>query len=393
MAEAGGLRIALLTHSVNPRGGVVHTLELGRALQAAGHEVTVMAPAAPGERFFRATPCRVELAPLAEAAPGMAGAVKARIDAYVAHLARLLQTTRFDILHAQDGIGGNALTTLAERGSIPGHVRTVHHLDRFDDPQLDAWQLRALKGATGLLCVSRVWRDLLARDYGLQAQEVHNGVDTARFQPHSGPGDNGLAHRLGLGAAGPTILAVGGVEARKNSLALLEAFLLLRRRLPDARLLIAGGASLLDHDACARRFRARAEEGGLAIGPGRPVQLTGPLPDEDMPGLFRLADVLALPSRSEGFGLVALEALACGTPVVVSRIPPFTEYLDEPLCHWADPAEPASIAAALAAAFRAIRGAPLARLAAPLLRRFTWEGSAAQHIAAYRELFESSSTD
>ncbi|MDR5671287.1 MSMEG_0565 family glycosyltransferase, partial [Burkholderia cenocepacia] len=56
------LRIALLTHSVNPRGGVVHALELARALHEAGNDVTVFAPAAPGDAMFRDVPCRVVLA-------------------------------------------------------------------------------------------------------------------------------------------------------------------------------------------------------------------------------------------------------------------------------------------------------------------------------------------
>jgi hypothetical protein len=55
------LRIALLTHSVNPRGGVVHALELARALHEAGRDVTVFAPAAPGDEMFRDVPCRVVL--------------------------------------------------------------------------------------------------------------------------------------------------------------------------------------------------------------------------------------------------------------------------------------------------------------------------------------------
>ena len=65
MPEDASLRIALLTHSVNPRGGVVHTLELANALHAAGHAVTVFAPAAPGQRLFRDPACRVSLVPVA----------------------------------------------------------------------------------------------------------------------------------------------------------------------------------------------------------------------------------------------------------------------------------------------------------------------------------------
>ena len=58
------MKIALLTHSVNPRGGVVHTLELARALHDAGHHVTVFAPALPGQRLFRAVSHPVDLVPV-----------------------------------------------------------------------------------------------------------------------------------------------------------------------------------------------------------------------------------------------------------------------------------------------------------------------------------------
>ncbi len=379
------LRIALLTHSVNPRGGVVHTLELGRALHEVGHQVTLFAPAAPGQRLFRPTPCEVQLVPISAERPvGLAEMVEGRIGAYVAHLSRLLRERQFDVFHAQDGIGGNALLDLEQQGLVRGHLRTVHHLEDFADPHVMSLQLRALHGASQLLCVSRVWRDALRRDYGLQAREVCNGVDTSRFRPQAQPGDAGVVRRYGLDGEGPIILAVGGVEKRKNSLRLLQAFIALRHALPTARLVIAGGASLLDHDAYARRFHALAEEHGLPMGPGEPLHLAGPVPDADMPALFRYADVLAMPSVNEGFGLVVLEALASGTPVVVSRIAPFTEYLADGLCHWANPFDPGSIAHALAAACESLRGPELVVRAAPLLARFSWQRSARQHLSAYR---------
>jgi glycosyltransferase-like protein len=375
------LHIALLTHSVNPRGGVVHTLELGRALQEAGHRVTVFAPAAPGQRLFRATPCEVELVPVsAERPASLVQMVEARIAAFVAHLTRLLAEREFDIFHAQDGIGGNALADLEEQDLIHGHLRTVHHLEDFADPRVMALQMRALHAPRQLLCVSRLWREVLQRNYDLEAREVCNGVDTTRFQATPQPGDAAVARRHDLSDGGPVILAVGGVEERKNTLGLLQAFSHLHRTLPPARLVIAGGASLLDHDAYTGRFRALAGELGL----GEALHLTGPVPDADMPALFRRAHVLALPSVNEGFGLVVLEALASGTPVVVSRIPPFTEYLDEGLCHWTDPHDPASIARALAMACTSLRGPELVRLAGPLLNHFSWRRSAAQHLTAYR---------
>jgi len=373
-----GLHIALLTHSVNPRGGVVHTLELAQALHRAGHRVTVFMPAAPGEQPFRPSAHRVERVRVPAATRDVAAMVEARIAAFVEHLAPL----HFDIWHAQDSIGGNALATLAERGLIDGFVRTVHHLDPFTDPRLAAWQQRAFAAARRVLCVSELWRETMRREHGIEAQRVDNGVDLERFTSRADAGDAQVVARLGLRSGAPCVLAVGGIEARKNTLRLLQAFVALRERHPQAQLVIAGGASLLDHDEAVQGFRALVRDAGLT----RDVFVTGPLPDAQMPALFRAADVLAMPSLREGFGLVVLEALACGTPVAASRIAPFTEHLTQDEVSWCDPLDTASIAAALAAALHPERAQRLARETPAVCRRFDWSASAARHVELYTSL-------
>jgi glycosyltransferase-like protein len=383
------LKIGLLTHSVNPRGGVVHTLELAQALHDAGHSVTVMAPAAPGQRFFRHVRCATRLFPVAAASHDMVEMVASRIDAFTMHLRAMLAHTRYDVLHAHDPIGGNALANLQERGLIDGFVRTVHHMEIFAQPELMHWQERGFRSARQVFCVSRLWQDILASEHGVAASEVHNGIDGARFSPLAQAGDRALALRLGVRSGGPVVLAVGGVEERKNTLRLLHAFASLREQRSDVQLVVAGGASLLDHAQYAQQFKALAQVCGLGIGPGEPVVLTGPLPDADMPGLYRLADAVAMPSLNEGFGLVVLEALASGVPVVVSRIAPFTEYLGDEDCHWVDPLSPASIAAALAQALAQPRPARIARTAQRLCERFGWAGSAARHAQLYRQGLQS----
>jgi glycosyltransferase involved in cell wall biosynthesis len=150
--------------------------------------------------------------------------------------------------------------------------------------------------------------------------------------------------------------------------------------LPHAQLVVAGGASLLDHRAEGEAFRAEAAAAGLRIGPGETVVLTGPLADAEMPALYRRADVLAMPSLIEGFGLAALEALACGTPAIVSRIAPFTEHFDNGDVEWADPLQPASIADALQRAVARGRH----RCTPAVCRRFSWAASAAHHESLYR---------
>ncbi|HEX8916374.1 MAG TPA: MSMEG_0565 family glycosyltransferase, partial [Humisphaera sp.] len=341
------LHIGLFTHSVNPRGGVVHCLELGEALAARGHDVTVHAPAEPGARFFRrARGVRQVLVPCAPAPAvgGLSALVRQRLVEY-ADFARD-GAADYDVHHAHDGLSGGALAALAAEGAIGGFVRTVHHLDAFDDPFLRDTQDRSVTAAARVLCVSRHWQQKLHDRYGVPAAVVGNGVNTARFTPHPCLDDHQLRDRLmAEGGRAPVYLAVGGVERRKNTLAALRAFLLIRRSRPRAMLVVAGGASLLDHSA----YRAEFDEALAAAGAeaAAAVVVTGPLPDDQMAAAYRLADALVFPSTTEGFGLAVLEALACGTPVVASRAAPFTEYLTDADALLVDPQDVGAIAGAM----------------------------------------------
>jgi len=372
------MRIALFTHSVNPRGGVVHTLELGRALHEAGQDVTIFAPSVGGAPMFRASPCRVVLAPAAAHGNDTVMMVQTRIDALKAALLEE-GASGFDVLHAQDGIGGNALADLREAGSIRGFVRTVHHLDAFDNPRLSAWQRRAYADADTVLCVSDTWTRKMRDEFGVTASTVNNGVDVARFRD---VGSTDVCTEFGLSGK-PLVLAVGGIEERKNTLQLLEAFALLRQTHAEAQLVLAGGASLLDHDTYTQRFIARAAQVGLRIGKHEPIVVTGPLEDAAIPALLQRADVVSMMSLREGFGLVVLEALAAGTPVVVSQIEPFTGYLDERVCCWARPDDATSIGDALRRALHERGGVDFERAVPELLARFSWRESARRHIALY----------
>jgi glycosyltransferase-like protein len=310
--------------------------------------------------------------------------VATRRAAFVRHLSKLLRVQRFDILHAQDSIGGNALADLCDAGAIDSFVRTVHHLDDFDDERLMDWQRRAYERASQVFCVSQTWCDRLLAEHGVAASLVHNGVDLRRYSRTPDASDSRVATRYGLRPDAPMFLAVGGIEERKNTVRMLEAFTLFQPSMPHAQLVIAGGASLLDHDDYARRFRTLLDASGLHDN----VLITGTVPDADMPALFRAADALLMPSTREGFGMVVLEALASGTPTVVSRIAPFTEYLPadeaEGHCCWADPMSAASIAEAMSRAIDARHASALAQRLPDVCERFSWQASAQRHELLYR---------
>jgi len=411
------LRIALFTYSTQPRGGVVHAQSVAEALHELGHDVVLFALGDNGAGFTRLPRCPFVVIPVERRAEPTVSFVRRKVAAYVEGLESRPLGSTFDVYHAQDGISGNALATLAARGAIDGYVRTIHHIDDFADPELAALQEHAIVSARACFAVSEVWRTRLRERYGIVAGLVPNGVDGARFVPptdskrtelrralgfgsterpidareYSGArqvsdaGDLADTHRVGdarLIGQGEFYLSIGGIEARKNTLATLEAFALARAHVPAARLVIAGGASVLDHSAYRLAFEARAAELGLNI--GTDILVTGVLSDEKVVDYLQAATALVFPSLVEGFGLVALEALACGTPVVTSNIPPFTEFLTGDTAFLADPHDPAAIATAMLAAREPSERRRLAEHGRPLAARYTWEASARAHIAGYR---------
>jgi glycosyltransferase-like protein len=379
-----GLRIAILAHSTNPRGGVVHALELGDALGRLGHTVTVHAPDASGAGFFRDTICRTSCVAASPVGRDVTAMVETRIADYLCHFEQP-QNRCFDVWHAQDGISGNALATLKERGLIRSFARTVHHVDTFEDERLSALQLRAMISADCLFTVSGMWRQWLARELGRNACQVGNGVDIGRFSPTPDATDAALRARLGLAANTPMFLAVGGVEERKNTIRLLQAFSALRSQHPSCRLVIVGGASLLDHDAYQAQFADALAQNGL---PEDAVVRTGPWPQELMPALYRAATSLVFPSTKEGFGLVVLEAMASGVPVVTSRIPPFIEYLDGDDVSWCDPFDTSSIAAAMAASLDPSRRGHCIARGFEIAAEHDWARTAQAHLASYDKMRE-----
>lgn len=376
------LRIAILTYSTQARGGVVHARALAEALTGLGHDAVLFAVAR-GERDFPRPPrCTYRRIAVEAAREDIVPFVRRRVEAYVRHFSD--GEASFDVYHAQDGISGNALATLVERGVIDRYVRTIHHIDDFADTELAVLQDRSIVRAARCFVVSRVWRRRVRERYGIDADVVPSGVDLERFSPVSLTRREALRRKLGFGDA-PLFLTIGGVEARKNTLGLLEAFALVRAVRPTARLVIAGGESVFEHDAYRRLFEARQAELELTNGA---VLVTGVRSDAEIVSLLRAADVFVFPSLVEGFGLVVLEALASGTPVVASALAPFTEYLTRESALLADPRDPAALAAAMLRA-EVPRVRQRLRANGPVVAtKFTWCASARAHVTNYRLPYE-----
>lgn len=367
--------IGLFTYSTLPRGSVVHAAALADALVDAGWDATLYALDKDGRGFFRPVRAQLRLVPAAPAPPTTAALVRLRAVELADFLAR--HAPAHDIHHAQDCLSANGLLAARARGCELTLMRTVHHVERFADAELRACQERSVREASCCFTVSEAGRADVLATFGIDAPVVGNGVDTRRFQRVGA--ERLAALRTRFGGASPVVLAVGGVEPRKNTLGILAAFARLRRRHRHAQLWILGGATVLDHGA----YRASFTDALAALEPqtrSAVVEL-GVLDDDDVPAVYRLADVLATPSLHEGFGLAALEGLAAGLPVVASNAPPFTELLDPTCAVLVDPQLVEAIADGIEAALR--RAAALAREGEARAAAHRWDRVAARQITHY----------
>ncbi len=375
------MKIALLTYSTQPRGSVVHTWELATALHQLGHTVAIYALDKGGQGGYRPLPCGFYGIAAAPAPAAIDDLIRQRIQEFVTYLGAVDQT--YDIYHAQDCIGANALVQLRQQGKVPHVVRTVHHVEDYASPYLRQCQDTSIRQTDLCLCVSDRWQQALAQDYGLAALRVVNGVNQDRFSPHPQAEDACLRATYGL-TGHPIYLTVGGIEPRKNSITLLAAFAQVRSQYPQAQLVIAGGATLFDYQPYRDQFFQRLASLGLTV--GTDVILPGVVPDAELPGLYRSADVFCFPSVKEGWGLVVLEAIAAGLPVVTANEPPFTEFLAPDQALLVPPESVLALAQAMVAAAQPTQAQALVQHSQTLLSQYTWPTSARQHLAAYQSL-------
>jgi len=374
------LRIAFFTYSTKPRGSVVHTLELAEALQDLGQQVCVYALDKDGTGFYRPLRCPYELVPAQPVTGGIDTLIEQRIQEFVNYLSQVEQI--YDCYHAQDCISANAIAVLKYRNQIPHFIRTVHHIEDFNSPYLQDCQDKSIRDPDLCLCVSTRWQAELQQQYQINAPRVTNGVNSQKFSPRRDSSD-ALKRQLSL-EGWPIYLTVGGIEPRKNSLVLLRAFTEVLAEYPQAQLVIAGGTTLFDYQAYREEFFAAAQIANLPI--GKSLLLPGVIPESQLPALYRLADAFVFPSIKEGWGLVVLEAMASGTPVITSNIPPFTEFLSDADALLVNPDSAEAIALAMKTILQTNTAQLLEQRGLALCDRYTWKQSAEQHLVLYQQL-------
>jgi len=377
-------RVALVTYSTKPRGGVVHTLSLAEALTACGMPVHIVALGDPATGFFRDVAVPHTLIPAPPKLPTLEERVFASVDALEAGLGGL--AANFDILHTQDCIAARAAARVRDAGAPITVVRTVHHVDDFTTQALIDCQRQAILEPDSLIVVSDEWRARLHDEYGVTSKTIYNGVDAGRFGPIA-TADRELLRRQ-AGVEGRFVfLAVGGIEPRKGTMALFRAMARLRDEVANPPVLVIIGAHSFQ-DYSGYQEEALALLGELGLEPGRDVIRAGTVSDQALHEWYRSADALVFPSLKEGWGLAVLEAMSADLPVVASDIQVLREYLTDGvnavLTTAGDPG-------ALAKGMRAVMDDPALRerLVAggrEVVPRFTWERAAAEHERVYRSL-------
>ena len=233
----------------------------------------------------------------------------------------------FDAVHANYWLSGIAGHTIKHQLNLP-LVSTFHTLDRVkaeaspEEVEADSSHLRAEAEAAIIRCSDTVLASCsveaaqISDLYGADPSRIRivaPGVDHAFF----GPGDRAQARRaLELPADGPLLLFVGRIQPLKGAAMAVATLASVVRDDPEARLVIVGGPSGPHGQDEVDRIAELVESLDLAGN----VLFVPPRPHELLSTYYRAADVCLVPSRSESFGLVALESAACGTPVVASDV-------------------------------------------------------------------------
>ena len=335
-------RIAVISYHTSPlaalgtreMGGLnVYVRELARELAERGHSVDVFTR--------RADPDAPRIVPIAgngegharlihiDAGPAEAVAkeeLPAYLDEFVAgvraHAAE--ESDSYDVLHSHYWLSGVAAERLKETWGVPhlamfhtlGEVKNRSRISEHEPAPRIAGERDVVQRAERIVVSSKDEQQLLVRLYGAEADRiaiVPCGVNLDLFQPVD---KEEARRRLGLRDGDRILLFVGRVEPLKGVDILLGAAAQIETDSDCFVLVVGGDSAAQGQESEVAHLQDLASELGIA----ERVNFLGAVDHEKLPLYYSAADVCVMPSFYESFGLVALEAMACGTPVVASRV-------------------------------------------------------------------------
>ncbi len=375
-----GLSLDVTAVPAQPVGAGHYTLELARALAARTDvDLVLVARRSDGTRW-RST------APGAEVVTAAPDPRPLRLAWEQLRLPSLLRQHAVSVHHGPH-------YTMPEHSSVPSVV-TIHDLSFFDEPR---WHERskvilfrraisvASRRAKVVVCPSLVTAERLAHWCQVEADVVvaPHGVDTRRFRPEE-PEQGADAVALAqvdprLAAGRPFLVFVGTLEPRKDIPTLVAAFARIAGGQPEALLVLAGqpgwGADAVTRAVEASGFAPR-------------IIRTGYVPDAVVPALLRSAAAAVYPALYEGFGLPALEALACGSPLITTSGTAMEEVAGDASV-LVEPGDVRGLADALDARLTHSSEAngseeDRRRRGFDIVSGHTWAASAERHLDAYR---------
>ena len=294
---------------------------------------------------------------------------------------------QYDLVHSHYWLSGAVGQMLKAEWDVPhvimfhtlGEAKNRHHLSQREPQYRIEGERTLAQSADRVICASDGEREMLINVYGVAPNRIVTvpcGVDTGRFRPMGGAA---VRRRLGIDAGAPIVLFVGRIEPLKGIDVLLRAAAQLEGRF---HLLVVGG----DEKDSARKGELVALARQLGI--ERKVTFLDAVAHADLPLYYNAADICVVPSYYESFGLVAVEAMACGVPVVASRVGGLRETVRDGrtgyLVPWRCP-EPFAERLDLLLSNEALRRS-LGREGRTTAERFRWSDVAARVEDVYHEL-------
>lgn len=348
-----------------------YTHELAKGLAQRGIDVRVVVPA-PAQGKMAALGRRIGL----------------DVGSFFASYPLHLPMSRDRLVHLPTQTMATALWTARSHGPvavtvldiIPWLVRhdaTLRVFRHFADERFYWAALQGLRRADVILAISDYAKQTLIEVLRLPSERIwvtYLGVDTDIFHPQ--PTRPDVLDRYGLRSEGCRVLYVGSEDPRKNLPTLFRAFALARRQRNDLELIKVGAAHF---DTERAKLNTLAAELGISDA----VKFVGSVSDNDLSSLYSCSQVLVLPSWYEGFGLPVLEAMACGTPVVISDRTSLPE-IGGPLALTVDPSAPDELAHAI---LSAIDRPPSPDNLRAHAMNFSWQSTVDQTLAAYRQVW------